>query len=71
MDQGVIDYMLFYVYVRSQDAYNLQVNTLTEMLNEVIEKQSRAQSASRKSRPESSSPEKLKMRNKHKALANE
>ena len=36
------------------------------MLNDAIKKQTRAQSASRKNRPESSSPEKIKMRNVHK-----
>ena len=69
-DQVVIDYMLYYVYVRCLDTENLMVDTLIDMLNEAIKKQARAQSASRKSRPESSSPEKIKMRNVHKQAVN-
>ena len=58
--------MLYSVYKRYLDTENLQVDHLLEMLNDAIKKQTRAQSASRKSRPESSSPEKIKMRNVHK-----
>ena len=67
-DQVVIDYMLYSVYKRYLDTENLQVDHLLEMLNDAIKKQTRAQSASRKSRPESSSPEKIKMRNVHKQV---
>ena len=31
-DDSVVDYMLYYVYVRSQDAENLEYKTLIEML---------------------------------------
>ena len=58
--------MLYYVFKRSKDAENLEIKTLIDMLSETMQKQARAQSASRKSRPESSSPEKIKMRNVHK-----
>lgn len=61
--------MIYYVYQKSSDEENLVVKPLIDMLSEVMEKQARAQSASRKSRPESSSPEKLKMRNLHKQAA--
>ena len=41
-DQGVIDYMIYYVYVRSRDEENLEVRSLITMLNEAMEKQARA-----------------------------
>ena len=45
----------------------MQYNLLIELLDNLIGQQSRAASAQRKNRPESSSPEKLKMRNPGKA----
>ena len=45
----------------------MQYNILVELLDTLIHSQSRAASAQRKNRPESSSPEKLKMRNPQKA----
>ena len=63
LEPSVLDYMLYYVLVRSGSAEQMQYKNLITMLDSLIEGQGRAQSASRKNRPESSSPEKLKMRN--------
>ena len=59
--------MLYYVLVRSESPELMQYNLLIELLDNLIGQQSRAASAQRKNRPESSSPEKLKMRNPGKA----
>ena len=45
----------------------MEYKHLVQLLDSLIENQSRSQSASRKNRPESSSPDKLKMRNPGKA----
>ena len=66
LDPSVLDYMLYYVLVRSESPENMQYNLLVELLDNLIQTQSRAASAQRKNRPESSSPEKLKMRNPQK-----
>jgi len=58
--------MLYYVLVRSESPELMQYNLLVELLDNLIQTQSRAASAQRKNRPESSSPEKLKMRNPQK-----
>ena len=63
LDAAVLDYMLYFVLVRSESSELMQYNLLIELLDSLIQNQSRAASASRKNRPESSSPEKLKMRN--------
>ena len=67
LEPGVLDYMLYYVLVRSESPNRMQYNLLIELLDNLIGQQSRAASAQRKNRPESSSPEKLKMRNPGKA----
>ena len=67
LEPGVLDYMLYYVLVRSESPNRMQYNLLIELLDNLIGQQSRAASAQRKNRPESSSPEKLKMRNPQKA----
>ena len=67
LEPGVLDYMLYYVLVRSESPELMQYNLLIELLDNLIGQQSRAASAQRKNRPESSSPEKLKMRNPQKA----
>lgn len=54
-DQHVLDYMLWYVYVRSESVKQLEYRVLVTM----IEEQAKA-----KARPESSSPDKIKQRNK-------
>ena len=59
--------MLYYVLVRSQSPERMKYNLLVDLLDNLIQSQSRAASAQRKNRPESSSPEKLKMRNPQKA----
>ena len=56
-----MDYMLFYVYVRSKDEWNMQYNHIIKLLDEGPSK-ARIQSA-KKQRPESSSPDKIKQRN--------
>ena len=63
LESSVLDYMLYYVLVRSESAELMQYNLLIELLDSLIQTQSRAASAQRKNRPESSSPEKLKLRN--------
>jgi len=45
----------------------MQYKQLIDLLDQLIQSQSRVASAQRKNRPESSSPEKLKMRNLQKA----
>ena len=70
LEPGVLDYMLYYVLVRSESPELMQYNLLIELLDNLIGQQSRAASAQRKNRPESSSPEKLKMRNPQKAAQN-
>ena len=59
--------MLYYVLVRSEGPEKMQYKVLVELLDQLIQSQSRVASAQRKNRPESSSPEKLKMRNPQKA----
>ena len=67
LETSVLDYMLYYVLVRSESPELMQYNLLVDLLDNLIQTQSRAASAQRKNRPESSSPEKLKMRNPQKA----
>lgn len=66
LETSVLDYMLYYVLVRSESPELMQYNLLVKLLDTLIQTQSRAASAQRKNRPESSSPEKLKMRNPQK-----
>ena len=50
----------------------MEYKVLIKLINDGLEKQKRVQSANKKNRPESSSPEKLKLRNpdlQHKAKA--
>lgn len=67
LEQSVLDYMLYYVMVRSQDADKMEYKTIIRLIDSLLAAQPRVQSASKKSRPESSSPEKLKLRNPTKA----
>ena len=69
LESGVLDYMLYYVLVRSESAEKMQYKALIDLLEDLINSKSRVASASRKNRPESSSPEKLKMRNPQMAAA--
>jgi len=55
--------MLYYIFIRSQSADRMEYKTLITMLDEALAAKERAQSAQRKNRPESSSPEKIKARN--------
>lgn len=71
LEQSVLDYMLYYVMMRSAHVEKMEYKTLIKLIDSLMESQSqsRVQSASRKNRPESSSPEKLKLRNPQKAAA--
>ena len=63
IDANILNYMLYYVFLRSQDFDNMEYRHLIELINSLKESQSRKQSTTRKNRPESSSPDKLKLRN--------
>ena len=63
VDDKVLDYMLYYVFIRSQSADRMEYKTLIQMIDEHLQARERVQSAQRKNRPESSSPEKIKARN--------
>ena len=67
LESSVLDYMLYYVLVRSESAEKMQYKVLVDLLDTLINSKTRVASAQRKNRPESSSPEKLKMRNPQKA----
>ena len=69
LEASVLDYMLYYVLVRSQSADKMQYKVLIDLLDSLINTQPRVASANRKNRPESSSPEKLKLRNPQKVPA--
>ena len=69
VEDKVLDYMLYYVFVRSESADHMAYKTLIAMLDEHLQARERAQSAQRKNRPESSSPEKIKARNQGKQQA--
>ena len=45
LEQTVLDYMLYYVLVRSQSPELMQYNLLVELLDSMIQSQSRATSA--------------------------
>ena len=66
LESGVLDYMLYYVLVRSESSEKMQYKVLVDLLDVLINSKARVASAQRKNRPESSSPEKLKMRNPQK-----
>ena len=68
IDQSILNYMLYYVLIRSKDHEQMEYKNLITLLDSLIQSQSRSQSASRKNRPESSSPDKLKMRNPTKVV---
>ena len=65
LEPNVMDYMLFFVLVRSESHEKMQYQHLIEMLDQIIEgmQKQRIQSADRKNRPESASPETMKKRN--------
>jgi hypothetical protein len=67
LENSVLDYMLYYVLVRSESADKMQYKVLADLLDTLINSKTRVASAQRKNRPESSSPEKLKLRNPQKA----
>ena len=63
LETSVLDYMLYYVLMRSESSEKMQYKVLIDLLDTLINTKQRVASANRKNRPESSSPEKLKMRN--------
>ena len=63
MDDQLMDYLLYYVFVKSESTEKMQYKLIISMLDDAVQLQQRASSAKRKARPESSSPDKLKQRN--------
>ena len=64
LDPSVLNYMLYYVLVRSQDHDNMEYQHLIQLLDALKNSsESRVQSAVQNNRPESSGPEQLKVRN--------
>jgi len=62
VEDELVDWMLFYVYSRSDNVDRMEYKVLVQMLDEVNKKSERLSSAKPK-RPESSSPEKIKQHN--------
>ncbi len=60
-DEHLMDWMLYYVYSRSEHVEKMEYKVLISMLDEAVKKE-RVQSAKR--RPESSNPEKIKQHNR-------
>ena len=58
-DTQIVDYLLYYVFVRSESASQMQYEKIIAMLDDAVNQQP----SKRKARPESTSPEKLKQRN--------
>ena len=57
IDENVLNYMIYYVLIRSQNFDNMQYKHLVDLLDEMLAaEEDRKQSTSRKNRPESSSP---------------
>lgn len=68
VDINVLNYMCYFVFLRSEDFDNMQYKNLIDLIDSLVEtSQSRKQSTTRKNRPESSSPDKLKLRNQTKS----
>ena len=63
VDPKVLDYMIYYVFTRSKNAERMEYQTLIQLIDEHLQQKEKEHSATRKSRPESSSPEKIKARN--------
>lgn len=63
VEDELIDYILYYVFARSKSPDRMEYKVLIKLVNDGLEQQKRVQSANKKNRPESSSPEKLKLRN--------
>jgi hypothetical protein len=60
-NEHLMDWMLYYVYSRSEHVEKMEYKVLINMLDEAVKKE-RVQSAKR--RPESSNPEKIKQHNR-------
>lgn len=63
LDESLLDYILYFVFIRSKSPDRMEYSVLIKLINDGLEQSKRAQSANKKNRPESSSPEKLKLRN--------
>lgn len=63
IDDQLMDYLLYCVFIRSESADKMEYKYIMSMLEESLSLKQRASSAKRTNRPESSSPEKLKQRN--------
>jgi hypothetical protein len=63
VEDDLMDYILYFVFARSQSPDRMEYSVLIKLLTDTIEQKQRVQSANKKNRPESSSPEKLKLRN--------
>lgn len=63
VDPKVLDYMIYYVFTRSKSAERMEYNVLIQLIDEHLHQKEKEQSAAKRSRPESSSPEKIKARN--------
>ena len=67
LEKSVLDYMLFYIFSRSESYESMRYRVLLDLLDSLLEQKARSTSATRRNRPESSSPDKLKIRNAQKA----
>lgn len=63
IESDLVDYALFYVFARSSSPDRMEYPVLIKLVADGLEQKQRVQSAQKKNRPESSSPEKLKQRN--------
>jgi hypothetical protein len=63
LEETLLDYILYYVFIRSASPDRMEYSVLIKLINDGLEQSKRVQSANKKNRPESSSPEKLKLRN--------
>ena len=66
LEQNTIDYMLYYVLMRSETPQRMQYKHLIELLDSLMVSKSQQAPQTFKNRPESSSIHKLKMRNQSK-----
>lgn len=63
LEPNIIDYMLYYVQMRSENSQQMQYKHLIDLLDSLIVSKNSQAPQTFKNRPESSSIEKLKMRN--------
>jgi len=63
LNEDLMDYLLYYVFIRSESVEKMQYKNILEMLDSAVQAHTRTTSATKKNRPESSSPDKIKQRN--------